>query len=108
MFAKKDESGFKSVVEGVRYKTLVHGEKTLMAEFHLDGGSSVPMHKHPHEQTGYLVSGRMKFFLDTGEILEVESGAGWCIAGDVEHGVDVLEDSLVIEVFSPVRQEYLP
>lgn len=108
MFAQKDEKGFRTALEGVRFKTLVYGEKTLMAEFHLDAGATVPMHTHPHEQTGYLVSGRMKFLLDTGETLEVESGASWCIAGNVEHGAEVLQDSLVIEVFSPVREEYLP
>ncbi len=108
MFNKKDEQGYRIALEGVSFKTLVYGEKTLLAEFHLDKGASVPMHKHPHEQTGYLVSGRMKFFLETGEERVVGSGASWCFAGDLEHGVEVLEDSLVIEVFSPVREEYIP
>jgi len=108
MFAKKDENGFKVVLDGVSFKTLVHGERTLLAEFHLDKGAVVPKHKHPHEQTGYLVSGRMKFSLETGEKRVVESGDSWCFAGDFEHGVEVLDDSLVIEVFSPVREEYIP
>ena len=108
MFCKKDEQGFKAAMAGVSFKTLVYGEKTLLAEFHLDKGASVPKHKHPHEQTGYLVSGHMKFFLETGEERVVESGDSWCFACDFEHGVEVIEDSLVIEVFSPVREEYLP
>jgi quercetin dioxygenase-like cupin family protein len=70
-------------------------------------GATIPKHSHPHEQTGYLVSGRMKFVIGD-EVFSAESGDGWNIAGHVEHGVDVLEDSVVIEVFSPAREDYLP
>jgi quercetin dioxygenase-like cupin family protein len=39
---------------------------------------------------------------------DVRPGDSWCVPGGVEHGVDVLEDSVAIEVFSPVREDYLP
>ena len=35
-------------------------------------------------------------------------GDSWCIGGDVEHGAEILEDSVAVEVFSPVREDYLP
>ena len=107
MFYKKSDSGYKTALKGVRYKTLAFGEKTHLTEFRLAKGSIIPKHTHPHEQTGYLVSGKMKFVI-AGEIFDTEPGDGWNIAGDVEHEVDVLENSIVIEVFSPVRKEYLP
>ena len=107
MFYKKHGSGFKDALDGVSFKTLVFGDKTLLAEFRLDHGSTVPRHSHPHEQTGYLVSGRMRFSIE-GKILEVGPGDAWNIGGNIEHGVEVLEDSLVIEVFSPRREDYLP
>jgi quercetin dioxygenase-like cupin family protein len=107
VFYKTDPSGFKEVLDGVRYKTLVYGEKTLFAEFHLDRGSTVPVHNHPYEQTGYLVSGKLRFDVE-GEKIEAEPGNSWCIPSDVKHGAEVLEDSVVIEVFSPVRKDYLP
>jgi quercetin dioxygenase-like cupin family protein len=107
MFYQKDERPYKTALEGVTFKTLVHGVRTLLGEFKLEGGSTVPMHQHPHEQTGYLVSGRMKFNIE-GKTYEATPGDSWCIHGNVEHGVDVLEDSVVVEVFSPVREDYLP
>lgn len=107
MFTKKDESGYRTPLEGVRFKTVATGERTHLTEFQLSVGSVVPQHSHPHEQTGYLVSGRMRFDIE-GDIFEAGPGDGWCIAGGISHGVEVLEDSLVIEVFSPVREEYLP
>ncbi len=106
MFQKKGESNYRTARAGVWLKTLAFGEKTHLAEFRLSKGATIPRHSHPHEQTGYLVSGRMRFTIGD-EAFDAESGDGWNIAGHVEHAVDVLEDSVVIEVFSPPRQDYL-
>jgi quercetin dioxygenase-like cupin family protein len=107
MFCKKDSSGYRQALEGIKLKTLVFGEKTLFTEFRLQQGSTLPGHEHPHEQTGYLVSGRMLLSIGE-ETFEAEPGDSWCIPGNVEHGAEILEDSIAIEVFSPVRRDYLP
>ncbi len=107
MLYKRSEEGYKSPVEGALQKTLVWGEKTLMCEFRMKKGAQVPAHKHPHEQTGYVVSGKLR--LQAGdESFVAESGDAWCIGPDVEHSAEILEDSVVIEVFSPVREEFIP
>lgn len=106
MFYKKENTGYKTPLDGVHYKTLAYGKNTSIHEFHLDKGSTVPMHSHPHEQTGYLVSGKMNFkFKD--RTVPAESGDSWSIPGGEEHGVEVIDDCIVIEVFSPVREDYL-
>jgi quercetin dioxygenase-like cupin family protein len=69
-------------------------------------GFEVPAHCHPYEQTGYLVSGRLRFTV-AGERFDAVPGSSWSIAADVEHAAEVLEDAVVIEVFSPVREDYL-
>ena len=94
-------------MDGIERKTLVHGENTLMTEFLLRKGAVLPRHAHPHEQTGYLVKGRIRLFIGT-EDYEAQVGDSWCIPGGVEHGADTLEDSVAIEVFSPVRDDYVP
>jgi quercetin dioxygenase-like cupin family protein len=94
-------------LDGIERKTLVHGENTLMTEFLLRKGAVLPRHAHPHEQTGYLVKGRIRLFIGT-EDYEAQVGDSWCIPGGVEHGADTLEDSVAIEVFSPVRDDYVP
>ena len=107
MFYKRSSNGYKQVLEGIKLKTLVYGEKTLFAEFLLEKGSQLPRHAHPQEQTGYLISGRIR--LSIGEdTFEVESGDSWCIPGHVVHRAEIIEDSVAIEVFSPVREDYLP
>ena len=107
MFQKANSDGYRSPIEGIRIKTLVFGEKTLMTEFRLAKGSVLPHHRHPHEQTGYLVSGRIRLIVD-GNAHDCEPGDSWCIAGDTEHGAEIIEDAVAVEVFSPVREDYLP
>ena len=106
MFAKKSDSGYLEPAKGVQLKTLVHGEKTHLCEFKLKKGSALPAHNHPHEQTGYLVSGSLKFRIGD-DVLDAVGGDSWSIPGGMEHAVEVLEDSLIVEVFSPLREEYL-
>jgi quercetin dioxygenase-like cupin family protein len=107
MFEKRSATEYQAALEGIESKTLVHGEKTLMTEFRLRKGSVLPRHSHPHEQTGYLVSGRIRLFIGAEEY-DAVVGDSWCIPGGVEHGADILEDSVAIEVFSPIRDDYLP
>jgi len=107
MFAKKSPNGYNEVLPGIMLKTQVHGEKTLMAEFRLDKGSLLPTHTHPHEQTGMLISGRLRLFIGD-DVFDAEAGDSWCIPGGVEHRAEAVDDAVAIEVFSPVREDYLP
>ena len=107
MFHKKDDGQSRQLLEGVEMTTLVHGDKTLMGRFKIAKGCAIPTHSHPHEQTGFMVEGRLRFNVD-GDITDAEPGDSWCLPGNVEHSAEALEDSVVIEVFSPVREDYLP
>lgn len=107
MFAKHTEGGYRPVLEGIEMKTLVHGEKTLLVEFFLRQGYTLPRHAHPHEQTGYLVKGHMRLTIGE-QVHEVHPGDSWCILGGVEHMAEMLADTIAVEAFSPVREDYLP
>jgi len=107
MFRKKNTGASRQLIDGVELTTLVHGDETLMGQFKLAKGAAIPAHSHPHEQTGIMISGKLRFKAD-GKELEVEAGDSWCLPGGVEHSVTALEESVVIEVFSPVREDYLP
>ncbi len=107
MFSKKSDDGYKILAPGVKMKTINYGEKTLMTEFRLEKGQRVPSHSHHHEQTGYLVSGNMELVIGS-EKQGIGPGDSWNIPSNVEHSAAVIEDSVAIEVFSPVREDYLP
>ena len=106
MFTKSGKGKTRELAEGIRLTTNAHGEKTLMGQFHLTKGATIPPHSHPHEQTGIMISGKLRFVVE-GEINDVEAGDSWCLKGDVEHSAEALEDSVIVEVFSPVREDYL-
>jgi len=107
MFYRNSNDGYTEAREGICRKTLVWGQEALLSEYKLKMGHINPTHKHPEEQVGYLVSGHVIFCIN-GEKYEAFPGDSWAIPGNVEHSVDIIEDSVVIEVFSPVRKEYLP
>lgn len=107
VFASHSDDGCKQVLPGISQKTLIFGEKTLMTEFILQAGSSLPEHAHPYEQTGYLVKGRMQLRIGN-EDCDAREGDCWCIPMNVVHGARIIEDSIAIEVFSPRRDDYIP
>jgi len=107
MFEKSSKDGYKRALDGIDQKTLVHGDKTLMVEFRLQKGAVLPLHSHPHEQTGYLVKGRIRLNIGA-DVYEVLPGDSWCIPGDELHSAEIIEKSVAVEVFSPIREDYLP
>jgi quercetin dioxygenase-like cupin family protein len=106
MFEQHSETGLRRVADGIEIRTLVHGERTLMVRFKLQAGHALPLHTHPHEQTGYLIEGHIRLTID-GRVHDVRPGDSWCIPGGVEHGGEFVEDSVIVEVFSPIREDYL-
>ena len=106
MVTSADSSGYKEMVDGVRLKVLAHGASTMLTEVKLAKGAVVPEHEHPHEQTGYLISGSLRFFSGEDETI-ARPGDSWNLPGGYPHGAEALEDTVVVEVFSPVREDYL-
>jgi len=107
VFLGASDDGYLDALPGIRRKTLSHGAATLMSEFRLQAGHPLPVHEHPQEQTGYLVSGRLRLTIGA-ETHDVGPGDSWSIPGGVPHGAEVLEDAVAVEVFSPLREDFLP
>ncbi len=106
MFGNFTDERFNEVLPGIKIKTLVHGEKTLMTKFIMKSGSTLPRHSHPYEQTGYLLKGKIK--LSIGEnSFEVQPGDSWCIESGMEHSALIIDDSEALEIFTPPRADYI-
>ncbi len=93
------------MLPGVVRRTLTEGERMMLVEVTLDQGAIVPAHTHPHEQIGYLASGRLLFQIGD-ERRELTAGDSWLVPSNVSHQVTVLETSIAIDIFSPPREEY--
>ncbi len=106
MFRRWSETKTRILAEGVEQRTLTYGERMLMSAFELKKGAKVDTHSHPHEQIGYLIKGKLKFVVDNEEII-AQTGDSWCIPSGVEHSAEALEKSLIVEVFSPPREDFM-
>jgi quercetin dioxygenase-like cupin family protein len=93
------------IAAGTWRKTITWGEHTLVSEVTLERGGIVPRHSHPHEQTGYVVSGAIEFTLGDRAVV-LRAGEGYLIPGNLPHSCLAFEDSVAIDIFSPVREEY--
>jgi quercetin dioxygenase-like cupin family protein len=105
MINRYSDKNYHTALKGLRMKTLVIGEETLMAEMHLTANSDLPRHNHPYEQTGYLISGKLIMQIGEKEY-ELHKADSWCIPKDIPHKALPIEDTVVIEIFSPVREDY--
>ena len=93
------------MLPGVVRRTLNDGERMMLIEVTLAQGAVVPLHTHPHEQIGYLASGRLLFEVGD-ERRELSAGDSWLVPSNVPHQVTALEPSVAVDVFSPPREEY--
>jgi len=105
MISRHSDKNFHELTEGIQIRTLVIGEATLMTEFKLSKNAPIPRHSHPYEQTGYLVSGNILLHIEENKY-EMKKGDSWCIHKNFSHQAEVRKDSIVLEIFSPPREDY--
>jgi quercetin dioxygenase-like cupin family protein len=77
----------------------------MIAEFRARAGVEVPLHAHPHEQVGYVVSGQVELTIG-GDTARCGPGDSYTMPGGVQHGARFLTESVVIDCFSPPREDY--
>jgi quercetin dioxygenase-like cupin family protein len=87
-------------------RKIVTGEKAMVAQVFLKKGAVVPEHHHESEQITYIVEGALKFELE-GKEVTVRAGEVLHIPSNVPHRAVALEDTLDVDVFSPIRQDWL-
>jgi quercetin dioxygenase-like cupin family protein len=95
-----------TMVPGIRRRTVAAGQQMMQMLVVLDSGSHLPEHQHPHEQITHVLRGRLRLTL-AGLPHELVAGQTVCILGGTFHAADALEDTLVIDTFSPPREDLL-
>jgi quercetin dioxygenase-like cupin family protein len=82
------------------------GDKVMMSMVEVAPRAVVPNHTHPHEQAGLVLQGEFEFTIG-GETKRVRPGDAYVIPGGVEHSLVGSDGwSLVLDIFSPPREEY--
>ncbi len=95
----------KELLPGIIARTF-WGQQMLMAVVDLDPNTELPHHSHPHEQVGIVIAGQIEFDV-AGQVRVLHPGEVYVIPGGVAHGARTFDQPVkVIDVFSPVREEY--
>jgi unsaturated pyranuronate lyase len=87
-------------------RQMVYGEKGTLAQLFFKRGGKVPRHSHVNEQYSWIVSGSLKFIFDDREVV-VNAGEVLVIPENVPHSAVALEDTLDVDFFSPVREDWV-
>lgn len=101
------EGGKKSEPEGgLKRVVLAYNDKLFLAEHEMVKGWVGTVHSHPHDQIVYVVQGHLRVTCQ-GKTFDVRTGDTFVVRGGVEHGASAMEDSRVIDVFTPCREDYI-
>ena len=92
-------------VPGVHRRVLSCGDNMMIVQFRIAKGAEVPLHTHPHEQIGHVVSGRLIMQIGD-ERRELGPGEGYSVPGGLQHGATGVTDTVVADSFHPVREDY--
>jgi quercetin dioxygenase-like cupin family protein len=103
-FVRYSDISQRDAFPGVRGR-YAHGDKMTAGLINLDANIEVPSHAHPHEQFTIVVSGCLEFTLGD-ETREMTTGDAVLIPGGVRHGVKTQEACVLLDVFSPVREDF--
>lgn len=91
---------------GIERKIFTPGKTIMSMMVSLKSGAVGKAHSHPHEQLTFVVSGRLQLEMN-GEFAVAGAGEQFVIPGDAVHEVTALEDTVVVETFTPLRADLL-
>ena len=87
-------------------RRVIHGVNTTLARLEITKGAVVPLHHHVNEQMSVMLKGKLSFVVD-GVTSIVSEGEVMVIPPNAPHTVEALEESLVLDIFSPPRADWL-
>jgi len=87
-------------------RKIISGDKAMVAQVFLKKEAVVPEHFHESEQITYILDGALKFELEGREVI-VRKGEVLHIPSNVPHRAVALEDTLDLDIFSPIRADWL-
>ncbi len=92
---------------GVSRKILSYSRNLMTVELHFPKGAVGAKHSHPHEQIGYIISGRLLYQEEGCEDKLLETGDTYYVAPNVVHGVQILEETKLLDIFTPMREDFV-
>jgi quercetin dioxygenase-like cupin family protein len=101
-----DDASWTEVAPGNRRAVLSHRPEMMLVAFSFDPGAIGALHSHPHTQVSYVAEGSFDVTVD-GVTQRLDAGSSFIVAPNLTHGVVALEKGLLIDTFTPRRDDFL-
>jgi quercetin dioxygenase-like cupin family protein len=106
MFVKNKDVKSEEIAPGVTRKIMGYQSDLMVIRVTFDGDTSFPSHQHPHQQITHIIEGKFKATID-GKSEMLGPGDSYVVPGDVMHSVECFGSGVLIDVFSPRRDDFL-
>ena len=107
MYVLNKDREYKNVAEGTRRKVLAYSDNIMNVELKFEKGAVGAMHKHPHEQIGYIIEGSLKYKEEGKEDVVLNTGDTYIVAPNVMHGIECLTEVKLLDIFTPMREDFI-
>ncbi|WP_425408455.1 cupin domain-containing protein [Hyphococcus sp.] len=105
-FVFKSQSPVEAIDPGMKRQLLGYNDEIMAVRVWFEKGAVGQLHKHPHSQVAYVESG--KFEVTVGDVTKtLIAGDSFYVAPDTMHGAVCTETGVLIDMFSPVREDFL-
>lgn len=106
MYKVNSDAPIQDLGGGVKRKILAYSNNIMAVELCFEKGAVGALHSHSHEQVGYLVKGSL-IYEEAGKKTTLHAGDTYYVPPNVEHGVVTLEDVILLDVFTPMREDFI-
>jgi quercetin dioxygenase-like cupin family protein len=93
--------------DGAERRVLSYGGSLMLVQFNFDAGVTSWSHSHPNEQVGYVVSGEIDFVTEGQAPTRLRAGGSYYVPPNVKHNIVTHAATVLIDAFTPVRQDFL-
>ncbi|HEY1062235.1 MAG TPA: cupin domain-containing protein [Daejeonella sp.] len=105
-FIEDEKIEWEQIDEGVQRKIMAHDPSLMIVKIKFEKGGVGPLHKHPHVQITHVQSGKFEVSID-GKKQVLKGGDAFLVTSNLIHGVLCLEAGILIDTFSPMREDFL-
>lgn len=105
-FIFDNEKEWQDLGGGIKRKVMGYDEHIMLVKVHFKTGSVGAMHNHPHSQVTYVESGEYELTIGA-ETKTIKPGDSFYIPSNVMHGATCAKEGMLIDVFSPIREDFL-
>jgi quercetin dioxygenase-like cupin family protein len=107
LIAHADQEAAVTTPDGAQRRILSYSERLMLVQFDFEANVASWEHSHPHEQVGYVVTGEIDFFMEGYEPVRLKAGGSYFVPSNARHYIKTLAPTVLIDCFTPQREDFL-